>query len=108
MDRSNPRGNGESLIREHTVQYTEGGPTSVSERSYVYDPPRLAKLAGTNPPKIGKGRDFSVDGKQREGEHSTSLPTDTFLGNSANRKANTTGLTTAQADAVKDLDLGIY
>ncbi len=70
--------------------------------------PRLAKLAGTNPPKIGKGRDFSVDGKKREGDHSTSLPTDSFQGNAANRKANTSGLTQKQADAVKDLDLGMY
>jgi RHS repeat-associated protein len=68
--------------------------------------PRLAKLAGVEPPNIGRGRDFSAP--PREGEFSTSLPTPAFRENPANAKANTVGLTASQADAVRDLDLGIY
>lgn len=70
--------------------------------------PRLAKLAGSTPPKIGTGKDYSVKGKEREGSHSTSLPTDEFIKNKAeNDKPNTKGLTPSQAKAVENIDLAL-
>src|SRR5690606_22498675 len=70
--------------------------------------PRLANLAGSTPPKIGTGKDYSVKGKEREGSHSTSLPTDEFIKNKAeNDKPNTKGLTPSQAKAVENIDLAL-
>jgi len=76
--------------------------------------PRLYALAGMDPPngKIKPGRDMSGPTKKatrdQSKEYPTSLPTDAFANNQANKLANTTGLTPSQAAAVQGQDLGIW
>lgn len=70
--------------------------------------PRLARLAKTGPPKIGKGRDFSVPSRRESGEFSASKPSREFLKDKSNRMARTQELTPSQAAAVQGMELGMF
>lgn len=102
------------------ISSSEGGEALAACPNCSQTIPRLAKLAGIETPKIGKGKDLSPKDQRGTDPVSTSLPTDEFRNNPANRKANTTlvmdsalpadkraALEKKHQDALKDVEFDI-